>query len=125
MRNILLSKRQHRCMLSALACFLASGCLGCLHLAVVQQTELPSKQQTTDSENSLVKSEEKTFSKPTFPGITKNEPESGRFVKFDGGYMVPYKVTIPGTDVSFEMEPIPGGKFKFGSPESEEDRIGR
>ncbi len=96
--------------------------MGCLHLAVVQQPDLRSQQQTTDSANPLVKSEEKTFSEPTFPGITKNEPKSGRFVKFDGGYMVPYKVTIPGTNVTFEMEPIPGGKFKLGSPESEEDR---
>jgi len=32
---------------------------------------------------------------------------------------VPYQQTIPGTDVTFEMQPIPGGKFKLGSPESE------
>jgi formylglycine-generating enzyme required for sulfatase activity len=36
--------------------------------------------------------------------------------------MVPYKGTTTGLDgleVSFEMVPIPGGKFKMGSPESE------
>ena len=36
--------------------------------------------------------------------------------------MKAYKEKIPGTSVSFEMVPIPGGKFKMGSPKSEEDR---
>ncbi|MGZ8919756.1 MAG: SUMF1/EgtB/PvdO family nonheme iron enzyme [Limisphaerales bacterium] len=36
--------------------------------------------------------------------------------------MKPYKVTIPGTDVTFEMLPIPGGEFVMGSPESEAGR---
>jgi len=33
-----------------------------------------------------------------------------------------YKLTIPGTDVSFEMVPIPGGEFTMGTPEGEADR---
>ena len=56
------------------------------------------------------------------PGLVKEQPASGRFVKTDRGFMVPYPGTIPGTDVTFEMQPIPGGKFKLGSPESEADR---
>jgi formylglycine-generating enzyme required for sulfatase activity/mono/diheme cytochrome c family protein len=36
--------------------------------------------------------------------------------------MKPYKQLIPGTNVSYEMVPIPGGRFKMGSPEDEEDR---
>ena len=36
--------------------------------------------------------------------------------------MKAYKVEIPGTEVSFEMLPIPGGKFKMGSPENEKGR---
>jgi len=36
--------------------------------------------------------------------------------------MKPYKETIPGTEVSFEMLPIPGGEFLLGSPESEAGR---
>ena len=36
--------------------------------------------------------------------------------------MKPYKQTITGTDVSFEMLPIPGGTFTMGSPEDEADR---
>jgi len=53
------------------------------------------------------------------PGIVKDQPNSGRFVKTDAGYMVPYLQTIPGADVTFEMQPIPGGKFLLGSPDTQ------
>ncbi len=33
--------------------------------------------------------------------------------------MKPYAEAIPGTDVTFDMAPIPGGKFLMGSPKSE------
>jgi formylglycine-generating enzyme required for sulfatase activity len=33
--------------------------------------------------------------------------------------MKAYTQTIPGTDISYDMVPIPGGKFKMGSPASE------
>lgn len=56
----------------------------------------------------------------TGPGFSKTKPESGPSVEIEGGFMVPYTTTIPGTDVTFEMIPIPGGKFMMGSPESEE-----
>lgn len=36
--------------------------------------------------------------------------------------MKPYVQQIPGTDVKFEMVPIPGGTFLMGSPEDEENR---
>ncbi len=55
-------------------------------------------------------------------GIAKEKPADGPSVKVDGGFMVPYTATIPGTDVSFEMVPVPGGTFKMGSPEDEADR---
>jgi formylglycine-generating enzyme len=55
-------------------------------------------------------------------GIVAEQPADGRFVKIDGGYMVPYIEKIPGTDVSFEMIPVPGGEFLMGSPESEAER---
>ena len=36
--------------------------------------------------------------------------------------MKAYTTTIPGTDVDYDMLPIPGGKFKMGSPDSEAGR---
>ena len=36
--------------------------------------------------------------------------------------MVPYAATIPGTEVTFEMIPVPGGEFLLGSPETEPGR---
>jgi formylglycine-generating enzyme len=56
------------------------------------------------------------------PGFAAEPPKSGPVIKTDRGYMVPFTATIPGTDVKFEMIPIPGGKFKFGSPEGEAKR---
>jgi formylglycine-generating enzyme required for sulfatase activity len=58
----------------------------------------------------------------TGPGIVQDQPADGRFVKVDGGYMVPYTETIPGTDVTFEMVPVPGGEVLIGSPEGEAER---
>ena len=55
-------------------------------------------------------------------GIVKEKPTSGRFVKIESGYMVPYKTKIPGSDVEFEMVPIPGGEYLMGSPDGEEGR---
>ena len=60
--------------------------------------------------------------KKNMAGLSKSKPASGPFVKVADGFMVPYAHKIPGTDVSIEMIPVPGGKFKMGSPDSEEDR---
>ena len=43
-------------------------------------------------------------------------------MKVGDRYMVPYEATIPGTEVTYTMEPIPGGQFKLGSPADEVDR---
>lgn len=56
------------------------------------------------------------------PGLSTSRPAKGPAVQTDLGYMVPYTVTIPGTEVSLEMIPIPGGAFTMGSPENEEGR---
>jgi formylglycine-generating enzyme required for sulfatase activity len=54
------------------------------------------------------------------PGFVTEEPAEKPFVKVEGGYLVPYTLTIPGSDVEVEMVPIPGGTFKLGSnPDSE------
>lgn len=55
------------------------------------------------------------------PGIS-TKPEPGvRAVKAGNVYLVPYTVKLA-SDVSFEMIPVPGGKFKLGSPDGEKDR---
>jgi formylglycine-generating enzyme required for sulfatase activity len=55
-------------------------------------------------------------------GLVKVRPAEGFFVETEHGFMVPYEATIPGTEVTYKMRPIPGGTFKMGSPESEADR---
>jgi formylglycine-generating enzyme len=55
-------------------------------------------------------------------GITAVPPAGVRSVKVESGYMVPYREKIPGTEVSFEMVPVPGGEFLMGSPAKEADR---
>jgi formylglycine-generating enzyme required for sulfatase activity len=55
-------------------------------------------------------------------GLAAAAPAGGRSVKVDGRYMVAYTEKIPGTDVAFEMIPVPGGEFLMGSPESEANR---
>nr|WP_233148610.1 SUMF1/EgtB/PvdO family nonheme iron enzyme [Rhodopirellula sp. MGV] len=56
------------------------------------------------------------------PGIAKEKPADGPFVKVDDGYMVPYAFRIPGTDKTIDMIPVPGGEFQLGSPEGEVGR---
>ena len=55
-------------------------------------------------------------------GIVSEKPANGRFVKIDGGYMVPYSFKIPGTDVQIEMVPVPAGTVRVGSPAFEVGR---
>ena len=55
-------------------------------------------------------------------GISKSKPSEGVSVEIDGQYMVPYSVKIPGTEIVFEMIPIPGGTFTIGTPSDEEGR---
>ncbi|TWT83128.1 Serine/threonine-protein kinase pkn1 [Planctomycetes bacterium CA13] len=55
-------------------------------------------------------------------GITQEKPADGPSVEIEGGYMIPYTLKIPGTDVTIDMVPVPGGTFKFGSPDDEADR---
>ncbi len=56
------------------------------------------------------------------PGLTPTRPTEGVFVETSQGFMVPYTQTIPGTDVTFRMVPIPGGTFKLGSTAAEDGR---
>lgn len=55
-------------------------------------------------------------------GVVAAAPQGTRAVAVDGLFMVPYRETVPGSDVSFEMVPIPGGEFMLGSPDGEPGR---
>jgi sulfatase modifying factor 1 len=62
---------------------------------------------------------------PDQPGFVAGEdrPEGQEpVVAVAGGWMVPYDETIPGTDVSFRMIPVPGGRFRMGSGDAEAGR---
>ena len=58
----------------------------------------------------------------TPPGIAADAPASQRSVATRRGYMVPYTARIPGSEVTFQMVPIPGGTFQMGSPPDEAGR---
>jgi formylglycine-generating enzyme len=49
-------------------------------------------------------------------GLLDARPSTGVYVEVASKFMVPYKSTIPGTNTSFSMIPIPGGTFLMGSP---------
>lgn len=55
-------------------------------------------------------------------GFSEEEPSSGPVVAADKGYMVGYSRTIPGTEVEYHLQAIPGGKFTMGSPADEPGR---
>ncbi|MCC7333757.1 MAG: formylglycine-generating enzyme family protein [Pirellulaceae bacterium] len=57
----------------------------------------------------------------SLPGLSKTQPDSGPSVAVEGGFMVPYTMTIPGSSVQVEMIPVPGGTFSMGSPEGADD----
>lgn len=53
-------------------------------------------------------------------GISQTQPAEQPFVEVDGKYMVPYRLVIPGSSVTVEMIPVPGGEFEMGSSEEDE-----
>jgi len=55
-------------------------------------------------------------------GIVVDKPADQRSVATDQGYMTAYTGRIPGTEITFEMVPVPGGEFLLGSPAEEADR---
>jgi sulfatase modifying factor 1 len=59
---------------------------------------------------------------PGFVAGDRPQGIEGPVVEVAGGWMVPYEETIPGTEVSFKMIPVPGGTFRMGSPDDDADR---
>ena len=56
-------------------------------------------------------------------GFSKTKPVSQPSVPVEGGFLVPYELTIPGSEVVFEMVPVPGGVVTMGSPEDSEGHV--
>ena len=73
--------------------------------------------------SSLRGAQDSEASKANTLGISKTQPDSGPFVKLaDDAFMVPYSHSVEGTEVSFDMIPIPGGKAAIGSPDEQPGR---
>ncbi len=53
------------------------------------------------------------------PGISAD----GLSFKVDEGFVVPYSVSVPGSDVKIEMVSVLGGKSKFGSSEDSDGHV--
>jgi formylglycine-generating enzyme required for sulfatase activity len=60
--------------------------------------------------------------RPGFVAGDARPAGDGPAIQVPGGWMVAYDETIPGTDVTFRMLPVPGGTFRMGSPDDEGDR---
>lgn len=56
------------------------------------------------------------------PGIAQARPTDGFAVETDQGWMIPYDVIIPETQIKFRMLPIPGGEYVMGSSDAEAGR---
>lgn len=108
-------------MLSLTAMFCSCVCLS--QETVSQKT---ARQEVKAAEQGAAAAEDVPVSPAKTPvkrlGVVAEKPASGPTVKIDGGYMVPYTALIPGTEVKFQMVPVPGGTFTMGSPEDEEGR---
>ena len=60
--------------------------------------------------------------RPGFIAQDERPPQDKTAIQVPGGWMVAYSETIPGSDVTFWMVPVPGGTFRMGSPDDEADR---
>ncbi|MFM8635951.1 MAG: formylglycine-generating enzyme family protein [Planctomycetia bacterium] len=64
-------------------------------------------------------------SQPGFVAGDTRPTGDGPAIRVPGGWMVAYDETIPGTDVTFRMLPVPGGTLRMGSPGTEPGRSDR
>ena len=58
-------------------------------------------------------------------GIRSERGDASFAVRVDEGYMVPYRETMPGSDVAFWMIPVPGGEFSFPAGDSQANASSR
>jgi formylglycine-generating enzyme required for sulfatase activity len=69
--------------------------------------------------------EPSTAATPRFPDAPPGWPPAAPLADAEASSaaeMRPYRETIPGTEVGFDMLPVPGGTFRIGSPPSEPGR---
>ena len=109
-------------MLLALTFFAVQGCNAQKAGSSSSTTPAGSANKQTEPGEGSDKTDSKAEIDFSGAGFSKEKPESGPSVAIEGGFMVPYTATIPGSEVTFEMIPIPGGEFQMGSPEGEKDR---
>jgi formylglycine-generating enzyme len=109
MSDLFLSK--HASPIAAMAAFAFASWFS-LHPIRAVGADEPAATQATPAAASPV----------TSLGLVREKPATGHYVETPQGFMVPYTETIPGTDATFEMLPVPGGTFLMGSPEEEEGR---
>ncbi len=53
-------------------------------------------------------------------GVSETKPAEGMFIEVDGKYMIPYQLTVPGSDVTIDMVPLPGGVFQMGAVDQDD-----
>ena len=59
---------------------------------------------------------------PGFVAGDEKPAGDGPAIRVPGGWMLAYDETIPGSEVTFRMVPVPGGTFRMGSPADDADR---
>jgi formylglycine-generating enzyme len=108
-----------RFQLATLAIGIVAWHLLCLTWPLCSAQEQSSQSSNSPAFNSTVvntSEQRQGFSKDLVPNV--------RCVEVEGGYLIPYSMRIPGTDVAFEMIPIPGGVATIGSTDnSPEHRV--
>ena len=119
-----LNYRSHKPVVWSAVAIVLAVVFVCCNSAITVSANDPqevTEQAESDSKPELKAAQEKSASGDKM-GIVKTKPSEGFFVEVEGGFMVPYQATIPGTEIKYTMVPIPGGTFTMGSPEDEADR---
>ena len=90
--------------------------------AVVARCEPPAKSSNLDDPEKLAAVKMRMVTEPTPAWLPKPVVEIAEAEARSDAQMKRYTEPIAGTEVKFEMVPIPGGKFMMGSPADEKGR---
>ena len=95
------------------------------HLLCLTWPLCSTQEQSSQSSNSPVVNSPVVNTSEQHHGFSKDLVPDVGCVEVEGGYLIPYSMRIPGTEVAFEMIPIPGGVATIGSsansPEHRDD----